>query len=65
MLPPRTHVSLLWDELGGVAMIGFQEVNGFLPFGEPKFVLGHKGKCHKKREPGNAISISRANSQSW
>ena len=37
VLPPRAHVALLGDELGGFAVVGFQEVNGFLPFGEPEF----------------------------
>ena len=41
MLPPTAHVALLRDKLGGFAVIGFQEVDGFLPFGEPEFVLGH------------------------
>lgn len=41
VLPPRAHVAFLRDELGGFAMVGFQEVDGFLPFSEPEFVLGH------------------------
>lgn len=41
MLPPRAQVAFLRDELGGFAVVGFQKVDGFLPFGEPKFVLGH------------------------
>lgn len=41
VLPPRAHVAFLRVELGGFAVVGFQEVNGFLPFGEPEFVLGH------------------------
>ena len=41
VLPPRAHVAFLRDELGGLAVVGFQEVNGFLPFGKPEFVLGH------------------------
>ena len=43
VLPPRAHVALLRDELGGFAVVCFQEVDGFLPFVEPKFGLGHKG----------------------
>lgn len=42
MLPPTAHVAFLRDELGGFAVIGFQEVDGFLPLGEPEFGLGHK-----------------------
>ena len=45
MLPPRAHVALLRDELGGVALVGLEEVDGFLPFGEPEFVLGHYCNC--------------------
>ena len=41
VLPPRAHIAFLRDELGGFAMVGLQEVNGFLPFGEPKFGLCH------------------------
>ena len=41
VLPPRAHVALLRDELGGFAVVGFQEVDGFLPFGEPELGLGH------------------------
>ena len=41
VLPPRAHVAFLRDELGGFAVVGFQEVDGFLPFGEPEFGLGH------------------------
>ena len=41
VLPPRAHVAFLRDELGGFTVVGFQEVDGFLPFGEPEFVLGH------------------------
>ena len=44
VLPPRAHVSLLRDELGGFAVVGFQKVDGFLPFVEPEFGLGHKGQ---------------------
>ena len=43
VLPPRAHVAFLRDELGGFAVIGFQKVDGFLPFGEPEFGLSHKG----------------------
>ena len=43
VLPPRAQVAFLWDELGGFTEIGFQEVDGFLPFVEPEFGLGHKG----------------------
>ena len=42
VLSPRAHVALLRDELGGFAVVGFQEVDGLLPFGEPEFGLGHK-----------------------
>ena len=42
VLPPRAQVAFLRDELGGFAVVGFQEVDGFLPFGEPEFVLGHR-----------------------
>ena len=41
VLPPGAQVAFLRDELGGFAVVGFQEVDGFLPFGEPEFVLGH------------------------
>ena len=41
MLPPRTQVAFLRDALGGFAVVGFQEVDGILPFGEPEFGLGH------------------------
>ena len=41
VLPPRAQVAFLRDELGGFAVVGFQEVDGFLPFGEPEFGLGH------------------------
>ena len=41
VLPPRAKVAFLRDELGGFAVVGFQEVNGFLSFGMPEFVLGH------------------------
>ncbi len=44
VFPPRAQVELLRDELGGFAVIGFQEVDGFLPFGEPEFALGHDDK---------------------
>ena len=46
MLPPRAHIAFLRDELGGFAVVGFEEVDGFLPFGEPKFGLGHIIKYH-------------------
>ena len=26
------------DELGGFAVVGFQKVKGYLPFGEPEFI---------------------------
>ena len=41
VLPPGTHVTFLRNKLGGFAVVGFQEIDGFLPFGEPKFVLIH------------------------
>ena len=37
VLPPRAHIALLRNKLGGSAMVGFEEVDGFLPFGEPEF----------------------------
>ncbi len=50
VLPPRAHVAFLRDELGGFAVVGFQKVNGFLPFGESEFVLGHCSGFNKIRE---------------
>ena len=41
VLPPRAHVAFLGDELGGFAVVGLKEVDGFLPFSEPEFILGH------------------------
>ena len=41
VLPPGAHVAFLRDELGGLPVVSFQKVDGFLPFGEPEFVLGH------------------------
>ena len=41
VLPPVAHVAFLRDELGGLAVIGFEEVDGILPSGNPEFVLGH------------------------
>ena len=41
VLPPGAHVAFLRDELGGFAVVSLQKVDGFLPFGEPEFVLGH------------------------
>lgn len=41
MLPPRAQVAFLRDELGGLTVVGFQEINGFLPFYELEFGLGH------------------------
>ena len=41
MFPPVADVAFFGDELGGVAMVGLEKVDGFLPFGEPEFVLGH------------------------
>ena len=55
MLPPRSQVAFLRDELGGFAVVGFQEVDGFLPFGEPEFVLGHdvqKNATEMRLNPG-------------
>lgn len=55
VLPPRTQFVFLWDELGGFAMVGFQEVDGFLPFGKPEFVLGHdvqKNATEMRLNPG-------------
>ena len=42
VLPPRAQVAFLRDELGGFAVVGFQEVDGVLPFGEPELGLGHR-----------------------
>ena len=41
VLPPGAHVALLRHKLGGFAVVGFQKVDGFLPFCEPEFGLGH------------------------
>ena len=41
VLPPGPHIALLRHKLGRFAVVGFQEVDGFLPFGEPEFGLGH------------------------
>lgn len=41
MLPPVADVALFGDELGRVAAVGLEEVDSFLPFGEPEFILGH------------------------
>jgi len=41
VLPPGPHIALLRHKLGRFAVVGFQKVDGFLPFGEPEFVLGH------------------------
>ena len=41
VLPPIAHVALLRNKLGGFAVISFEEVDGILPSGEPKFVLSH------------------------
>lgn len=54
-LPPRAHVAFLRDELRGFAAVGFQKVDGFLPFGEPEFVLSHdvqKNATEMKLDPG-------------
>jgi len=50
MLPPAAHIPLIRHKLGRLAMVGFQEVNGFLPFREPEFVLGHSCDFYKIRE---------------
>ena len=55
VLPPRAHVTFLCDKLGGFAVVGFQKVDGFLPFGEPEFVLGHdvqKNATEMRLNPG-------------
>ena len=55
MLPPRAQVAFLRDELGGFAVVGFQKVDGFFPFGEPEFVLGHdvqKNATEMRLNPG-------------
>ena len=49
VLPPRAHVAFLRDELGGFAVVGFQEVDGVLPFVEPEFGLSHVGQ-NKERD---------------
>ena len=41
VLPPRAHVAFLRDELGGFAVVGFQEVNDLLPLGELDLILGY------------------------
>ena len=41
MLSLKAYIVFLRDELEGFAMVGFDEVDGGLPFGEPEFVLGH------------------------
>ena len=41
VLPPGAHIALLRHKLGGLAVISFQEVDRFLPFCQPEFVLGH------------------------
>ena len=45
MPPPVADVALFGDELGGIAVVGLEEVGGFLPFGKPEFVLGHQFSC--------------------
>ena len=45
VLPPGAHVAFLRNELGGLTVVGFQKVDGLLPFGEPEFVLGRKRNC--------------------
>ena len=44
VLPPRPHITFLRHKLGRLPVIGLQEVDGFLPLGEPEFALGHKSK---------------------
>ncbi len=62
VFPPRAHVAFLRDELGGFAVVGFQEVDGFLPFGEPEFVLGHtqlillSGGLDESTSPNSSVS---------
>lgn len=58
VLPPGAHVALLWHKLGGFAMIGFQEVDGLLPFGQLEFELGHKLRilCGFRRICSNSLS---------
>ena len=41
VLPPGPHIALLRHKLGRFAMVCLQEVNRFLPFGQPEFVLSH------------------------
>lgn len=55
VLPPRAHVALLRDELGGFAVVGFQKVDGFLPFGQPEFVLSHY-RLYGKSSVNSAIN---------
>ena len=58
VLPQRAHVALLRHKLGGFAVVDFEKVNGFLPFGEPEFVLGHKLRilCGFRRICSNSLS---------
>ena len=39
MLPQRAQVAFLRNELGGFVVVGFQEVDGLLPFCTPEFIL--------------------------
>ena len=55
MLPPVADVAFFGDELGGLAAVGLDEVDGFLPFGEPEFVLSHdvqKNATEMRLNPG-------------
>ena len=55
VLPPRAQIAFLRDELGGFAVVSSQEVDGFLPFGEPEFGLGHMDYHFLKWEMGKDL----------
>ena len=63
VLPPRAHVTLLRNKFGGFAVIGFEEVDGFLPFGQPEFVLGHGMIWRYSRM--SCLSLLRGRSRNW
>ena len=39
VLPPRAQIAFLRNELEGFAAVSFKEVDGFLTFDEPSFIL--------------------------
>ncbi len=47
VLPPAAHVVIFGSEFGGLEAVGLEEVDGFLPFDEPEFVLNHKRNCRR------------------